>query len=241
MAASTTTSRSAAIAIAALIALLGFATAVALSAGSADAKQAKVIGKTKKTPDASCPNDCQVFATVTGFQTVADGSSGVMKVPSNGTIVAWAVNLGDVDEADVEIFDGYFPDNKFKGFSSARLAILKPKGKAKYKLVKQSPPMELKNKLGSEPIFTLKKPLKVKKGQRVAITSVTWASMFAMNLPSNDNQWIASREKGECGGQANAKKAKPQQKVGSTRKYGCRFKASRLLYWAYFVPSGKKK
>ena len=35
-------------------------------------------------------------------------------------------------------------------------------------------------------------------------------------------------------------KAKPQQKIGSTRSYGCRFNGSRVLYWAYFVPDKKK-
>jgi hypothetical protein len=178
---------------------------------------------------------------VTGFQTVADGQAGLYKAPSNGTIVAWSVRLGNVDKPDQDIFDGFFPDNKFKGKSSIRLAILKPKGKAKYKLVRQSPAMALEKKLGSEPIFTLRKPLRVKKGQRIGITSVTWASNFSTNLPSKDNQWLASREKGACKGQKNAKEAKPQQKIGSTKKYGCRFDASRLLYWAYFVPKGGKK
>ena len=31
--------------------------------------------------------------------------------------------------------------------------------------------------------------------------------------------------------------SKAQQKVGSTRPYGCTYSAARLLYWAYFVPS----
>ncbi len=30
-------------------------------------------------------------------------------------------------------------------------------------------------------------------------------------------------------------------KVGSTRQYDCHFKGERLLYWAYFVPSGGGK
>ena len=228
-----------AIAFACFLALLGFATVIAMTVRDADAKSAKVIGKTKKTPDPACPKNCNVAGSVTGFQTVADGSKGVFKVPSGGRLVAWTLHLGTPTNSDQDTFNSYFPDNKFKGLPSARLSILKPKGKSKYKLVKQTPPVALSGKLGSDPVITLGKPLKVKKGQRVAITTVTWGSYFASGLPSNDNKWRASRNDGTCN--EDAKKAKPQQKKGSTRQYGCQFKGERLLYWAYFVPSGGKK
>lgn len=229
----------AALAIACLLALLGFATVVALSVREADAKSAKIIGKTKKTPDPACPKNCNVAGSVTGFQTVGDGSKGVSKVPSGGHIVAWSVHLGEPSDTDQDTFNAFFPDNKFKGLPSARLSILKPKKKGKYKLVKQTPPVALSGKLGTDPIFTLRKPIKVKKGLRVAITTVTWGPYFAAGLPSNDNKWRASRDEGTCN--EDAKKAKPQQKKGSVRQYGCQFKGERLLYWAYFVPSGGGK
>jgi hypothetical protein len=239
MPATRTTASRTAIAIAAFVAILGFATVVALSAGDADAKSAKVIGKTKKTPAAACPKNCIVTGSVTGYQTVADGSKGVMKVPSGGHIVAWSMDLGKPSKEDVDTFDTFFPDNKFEGKASARLSILKPKGKSKFKLVKQSRPIALESRFGSKPVFTLRKPLKVKKGLRVAITTVTWGPYFEGGLPSNDNKWRASRNSGTCS--ESAKKAKPHQKKGSTREYGCQFKGERLLYWAYFVPSGGKK
>ncbi len=229
----------AAIVIACFVALLGFATVIALSARSAGATSAKVIGQTKKTPQVNCPDKCTVGGSVTGFQTVADGTKGVFKVPSNGHIVAWSVDLGKPSDTDQNTFNSFFPDNKFKGQPSARISILKPKGKGKYKLVKQTPPIALDSKLGSKPVITLRKPLKVKQGQRVAITTVTWGPFFSSNLPSNDNKWRASRDEGTCN--QDAKKAKPQQKKGSTRQYGCQFKGERLLYWAYLAPSGGGK
>ncbi|MCB0876799.1 MAG: hypothetical protein R2718_10275 [Solirubrobacterales bacterium] len=236
----TATTRSrAAIAVAALLALLGFATVVAMSVRDADAKSAKIIGKTKKTPDPGCPKRCNVAGSVTGIQTVADGSRGVSKVPSNGHIVAWSVHLGKPSKDDRTTFDSFFPDNKFKGKASARISILKPKGKGKYKLVKQSPAVALSGRLGSDPIFTLKKPLKVKKGLRVGITTVTWGPYFSSGLPSNDNKWRASRNQGTCN--QDAKEAKPQQKKGTTRQYRCQFKGERLLYWSWLVPSGGGK
>jgi hypothetical protein len=231
---SRTTASRTAIAIAAFVAILGFATVVALSAGDADAKSAKVIGKTKKTPGSSCPKDCKIVVSVTGIQTVADGQSGVM----NGHIVAWSVELGEVNTKDEpNLTDGL--DDKY-GEPKARLSVLKPKKKRKFKLTKQSPKIDLASKAGETPIFTLKKPLKVKKGLRIGLTMPGWISNFDWGLPTSDNQWIASRNDGTCS-EKEAPDAKPHQKKGSVRQYGCRFKGERLLYWAYFVPSGGKK
>ena len=225
--------------IAAIAAVLVGACALALSANDAGAVSATVLGKTSKTPKPACPKECSVAGSVTGFQTVADGKGSPFTIPSSGHIVAWGMRLSKPIQQDIDTFNGFFPDNKFKGRPTARLAILKPKGKGKFKLVKQTPVIRLETKLGTDPIITLGKPLKVKSGQRVAITTQTWASYFKDSLPSQDNQFLASREKGECG-VAEAKKAKPQKKVGSTRNYGCRFNGSRLLYNAYFVPDKKK-
>ena len=52
--------------------------------------------------------------------------------------------------------------------------------------------------------------------------------------------WRASRDSGHLRTRTPTK-AKPQQKMGSTRAYGCQYKGERLLYWAYFVPSGGGK
>jgi hypothetical protein len=215
--------------------LVGFA----IHAGSADAKNATKLGATRKTPAPACPKSCSVAATETAFQTVADGKGSPFKVPSNGHVVAWSFSVGSPVSADLDYFNGLFPDNKYKGKPAARLSILKPKGKGKYKLTRQSPPVTLESRLGTEPVIALGKPIKVKKGQRVAVTVPTWAPFFQQGLPSGDNQWIASREPGKCSNN-EAKAAKPQQKIGSTRNYGCRFNGERLLYWAYFVPDRKK-
>src|SRR3954447_5573115 len=89
------------IAVIGLIALLLAAScALALSTNDAGAKAATVLGKTNKTPKSPCdqknPNACRIVVHVTSFQTVADGRGSIMKVPSNGHIVAWATSLGDL-------------------------------------------------------------------------------------------------------------------------------------------------
>lgn len=218
--------------------ILAASCALALRANDAGAQAATVLGKTTKTPKSPCdeknPALCRIVVHVTSFQTVADGRGRIMQVPSNGHIVAWATSLGTLPKDDITS-----ANDNYGGSPYARLAVLKPKGKGKYKLAKQSPKTQLESKLGTDPIITLGKPLKVKKGQRIGITTPNWAPNFKDGLPNQDNQFVASREKGMCGEQ-DALKAKPQQKLGSTRNYGCRFNGSRMLYWAYFVPDKKK-
>ena len=158
----------AAIAIACLLALLGFATVVALSVRDADAKSATVLGKTKVTPKSPCPDskksaDCRITVKVTGIQTRADGQKAPFKVPANGRIVAWSVQVGAVDWSGAPDL-GSTLDDKY-GASKARLAVLKSKKKHKFKLTKQTPKLDLESRLGSQPIITLDKPLKVKKAR----------------------------------------------------------------------------
>ncbi len=225
------------VAIGAAALLLALLIAVGIRASNADAKAAQKLGATKKTPASACkesqPTSCRIVVSSTAFQTVADGKGSPFEVPSDGRLVAWSVGLGTLTNSAIDQANG-----NYGGEPTARLSVLKPKGKGKYKLTKQSPKVKLGSKLGTTPIITLGKQLKVKKGQRVAITYPAWIPLFSNGLPSGDNQWIASREAGECG-EGKATDAKPQQKIGSTRNYGCRFNGERLLYWAYFVPDGK--
>lgn len=282
MAASRTTASRTAIAIAAFVAILGFATVVALSAGDADAKSAKVIGKTKKTPKPSCPTPtnkngqpvtnapaykyCQGIGEVTALQKRANGERNPYKVPQDGTLVAWGIELGKPSKADQDFFTNMPPGGPTLGpgggvgwgSPSARISVLKKKKHKKFKLVKQSSKVELKSHLGSSPIFTLDKPLKVRAGLFVALTTGSWYSAFAHDEPVTSQKgdvWLSSREKKHCGDippgagpkKANkitldmVKHSRPQQKVGSTRAYKCTYGAGRILYQAYFVPKGGKK
>lgn len=234
-----------AIAIACLLALLGFATVVALSVREADAKSATVLGATKATPKSPCPDsktasDCRITVKVTGIQTRADGKRAPFKVPADGRIVAWSVQVGKVDWSGApDLTDAL--DDKY-GVSKARLAVLKPQKKRRFKLTKQTPRLDLESRLGSQPIITLNKPLKVKKGQRIGLTMSGWFSGFVDRLDAGNNQWIASRtDEGCLSREAKKGLTKTQHKIGSTRKYACQFNGERLLYWAYFVPKGGGK
>lgn len=246
--------------IATAFAVLGGCLAFALlavdsdAAGTAAAK-AHLLGKTANTPRPTCPTPkdpnappekaCQAMGRVTGFQTNADGRHNPFKVREPGSIVAWRIDLSRPDKSEQKFFANALSKS---GPPSARLAILKPKGGDKYKLIRQSPVVQLQSSLGSDQIFTLNAPLKVKKGMFVALTTSTWVSDLADFGASAGDSWRTSRDPGKCGtestdsaaeNEADLKKlSRPQQKVGGKRSYACEYKSARILYWAYFVPNG---
>lgn len=231
-----TRSRKAALVALAALSLCALCALAALSAQRADGLAANELGKTKGTPNPLCPKDCEAVGSVTGFQVTAKGEKSPFTVPSAGRIVAWSVDLSRPEKDQIASFnEELFPSKRYDG-SVARLSVLKPKGRAQYKLTKQSPPVELQRSFGTRPVFTLGKTLKVKKGQRIALTLPTWAPLYVNGLDTDQNEWIASRDSDECGND-KILDARPQQKKGSIRSYGCRFNGERLLYTAYFVPA----
>jgi hypothetical protein len=241
--------RRAAFALAALTLLLGLCAAVVLSTAAepASAARAKLLGKTKGTPRSQCPKpsrNCQAVGRLTGFQLRASKSKNPFVAKQAGSLVAWSVDLtGRPKPSQRRFFGKLYGHKPFGTNPSARVAILKKKKGKKYKLKSQSPPVDLSDSIGEKPIFTLGKPLRMAKGDILAITLPTWTSAFAVGVSTNENVWTASRPGNACEvgteGQArkNLKKSKPQEEIGSARSYGCTYEGARLLYWGYYVPS----
>jgi hypothetical protein len=230
-----------ALAFAALCAAL----VAAIGISSAGAIDAKVMGETKHTPRPACApktSSCSAIGRVTGYMIKADGKKHPFNVFKDGSIVAWAINLSKPKKDDRNFFSGLFTNERFGGHPAARISVLKAKSRHKYKLVKQSPAVDLKPSLGRKPIFTLNKPLRVRKGQVIALTTPTWVSALGLGGGS-DNQWRASRRKSRCNVDKdhpdNIEASRPHQNVGSVRPYGCVYDGGRILYWAYFVPKKK--
>jgi hypothetical protein len=243
---STTTARRVAHVLAFAALCAGLEAAIGVS--SAGARKATVLGKTKHTPSPACPSDtpqnpCTTTGRVTGFMTKANGKKHPFNIFQDGKIVAWSIDLSKPTKDQYDFFGTLLQNGKFGKHPSARIAVIKNKGHHKYKLVKQSPAIDLKPDLGRKQTFTLNKPLRVHRGQVVALTLPSWAPAFSGAVSSSGNQWRASRNKKKCNVDRdhlqNAKASKAQQKVGSLRAYGCRYVAARLLYWAYFVPNKK--
>jgi hypothetical protein len=236
-----------------ILAALMFASVCAFALVSsltqAGAARAKILGKTPNTPKPSCPapdvrfppasKQCQVQARVTGFQKSVDGKRGVFKVKSTGHLVAWRIALSKPSSDERNFFENNLSSPDFGSRPTARLSVLKKDDRKKFKLTKQSPVVEVNQYLGETPIFTLNDPIRVKRGEVVALTAPTWITNFAHDGPvSRETSWVASRGSQKCEGEENLlEKSKPHQKVDTVRKYGCVYRRARLLYWAYFVPS----
>jgi hypothetical protein len=254
--------------LAALAALLA-AVGLGLLAGSASGASAQLIGP-KKSPKPVCPSPtrpsypaykaCTAYGHVTGFQMSAAGQNGVYKVRRDGRIVAWSVATakprardvkkgGETYAAERPVFEQKLPDDTFDRFGgnpTAGISILKPQGKGRFKLTKSSPILELNDALGETPIYTLQKPLRVKKGTIVALTTPTWVTNFGLSTPNGKSslprtyKWRGSRRPNRCDSEADlTTNSKPHVKKGTARKYGCVYKGAQILYWAYHVPDRK--
>ncbi len=264
--------------------LVALAGTLVFAVGHAASKNSSVIGPVRDVAKPTCPTpsgsnvpsykQCNAFGHVTGFQLRTSDQRAVHKIRKNGHIVAWSLDLGKPGKNSDEqkFFEDVLRDQTFHKYGSkpvANIGILKKKTRTKngkkpkkgrFKLAKQSPIVNFSKDLGNKPIVTLKKPLKVKKGEIVALTTPTWVTNFALQAPgkhhilSKKNKWRASRKSTRCNavdkngdgdyqdpGEIDnlTKKSHPQYKKGSTRTYGCIYTQAQILYWAYFVPSGK--
>lgn len=219
-----------------LLALLALLAAVALclpAAASAAPKTTVLGAATPATP--SCPDSCQAIGRTTGFQTTIGKAKQPFTAPFAGRIVAWSIKLSQPTSKQIEFFEDFFG-----GSPQARLAVLQPimkkikAGNPVYKLKAQSPLEELDAFLGTTTTFTLQDPLKVKKGEVVALTVPTWAPAFAVGLGGN-TAWQASRKQKKCNKAADIQAGSAQQALGKDRSYGCVYKTARLLYSATVV------
>jgi hypothetical protein len=210
----------------------------------------KKIGYHGKAPSPLCPQQppekqhpgtitrpCFVTGSVTGFQLKANGRHHVTEAPSGGKIVAWSIDLGKPNMTERNAFGSskFFGTKLYGKEATARIGILGQKKHGRYKLLRESPTVKLDQAFGELHYITLNKPLRIKKGQIVALTTPTWVPSLITNQFVTGSTWRASRPKDKCSGRKNAIDAHPQTKVGSTRTYGCIF-TDTLLYWAYYVP-----
>ncbi|MDQ2622265.1 MAG: hypothetical protein M3Y45_04405, partial [Actinomycetota bacterium] len=199
------------------------------TAGSS-ARQTVILGANGPMPEARCPANCFGLAIVTGMQTKLDGIVNPYRVPFNGEITAWKLGLGKPNKAQRKFFQ-----DRFGQRPQAGLAVLKKvrvDGKVRYLLRKRSPLQGLNRVLGTNASFKLDKPIKVAKGNFIALTIPTWAPALAMpaGLTNQGFNWRASRNRSTCRKTITRETSRPQQGVGSKREYGCRFDGEQLLY-----------
>jgi hypothetical protein len=203
--------------------------AAALCAAPSAHAVVREIGVPEPFPLAGCPDDCQAVGQVSGFQQRIGTSTHPFRSNRQGHVVAFTIRLGQPNADQMQFFQNFFG-----GPPSARLSILRPKGKRSYKLIRQSEVFQLAQYLGSTPSFALERRLKVLPRDTIALTVPTWVPAFAVGL-GDQYAWRSSRPRSVC--DATTSEPSAQQTKGSRRTYGCFYRDARLLYSATFVPT----
>jgi hypothetical protein len=226
------------------IAMLLAAAAIAAAASDPSSQKSIVLGKTAVYPESGCPvvDKCEVVAKVTGIQMMADGVAHPFRAPSTGQLVSWWLKLPRLHSTQVSSFNSLFG-----GDPSARIAVLRRGKRGRFRLVRQSDAQSLRADLGAKGRvkYKLAQPLRIKKGDYVGLTAVTWLPAFAVNLDGNGNYWLASRDRSKCDtpSSKNPKKfaayyrrSQAHETTSTVKEYQCTYRTARLLYWARIVP-----
>jgi len=206
------------------------ALALALPAGSsATLTEVGVLGATSPPTVPSCPGSpCLAVSRTTGLQVQVGRASHPMKVPRNGTIVAWTVSLGKPNTTQINFFNA-----NEGGVAEAGIAVvrLQRKPNLTYKLIAQSPLVKLQPYFGETAEFPLETTIPVKKGDEVALTVPTWAPVLALGF-GKDTSWRASRSKAQC---TSTSTQTAHTQVGTPVQYYCLYQTARLTYSATLI------
>lgn len=175
---------------------------------------------------------CLAVSRTTGFQVGVSTLSSPFVLPRSGRIVAWTIQLGKPTSAQVKFFD----ENE-GGAPEANIAVLHPEKTSKtvskytYKLVAQSPLIQLEPYFGLTVQFPLLTTLEAEKGDVIALTVPTWAPALALGYEKNTS-WRASRPSSQC---SVTDTQTDHVKVGKLRQYDCLYQTARLTYSATLI------
>lgn len=211
----------------------------------------KVFGKGDASLKPFCQKSreygtCLVVGSVTTFINELGKKERPFVAPSDGRIVAWSIELGHKPssrppknnpdgKSNLEFFQDTFGSDRYGKGPVAKLAILKRQQGVEMKLVDQSPAVKLSGPFyNTETVITLDRPLPIKKGEIVGLTSLTWIPMLKPHKRGDGKaSWRASIANKACDREAILN-AKPHKKIDSVREYRCDFN-DRLFYKAWFV------
>ena len=214
---------------------------LALPAGAS--ARVRELGAEPAGAQVGCPADCQAVTRTTGYQTRSGSLKNPYHIRRAGTIVAWTITLGKPTAEQISYFQDVAPGSLGLGAPSARISVLRKgtkKNRLMHRLVAAGPVQALESYYGSSPSFALEEPIRVERGNLVALTVPTWAPAFAVGL-GRDFSWFSSRHKTEredengtrCG---DVSQDAAQEALKSVRRYECRYRTARLLYTVTFVP-----
>lgn len=197
------------------------------------------LGATAEPGTASCPTEpCVSVVRVSGYQgRSAGGRKNPYYIRRNGYIVAFTITLAQPNPEQVAFFDG-----EFGSPSQVKLSVLRKgdtrKTRLRHRLVQETDPVDVDAYFGSRPTFVLEEPLRVRRGNWIAITVPTWAPMLGINLTRSD-WWRASRAKGSCEGDRSLEQFALED-LREVTTFGCTYTGARLLYSATYVPDNRE-
>ncbi len=207
---------------------LVFACLTLLVAAPAAGATVREVGQPEPFPAASCPENCQAIAQVSGYNAEIGKSKNTFRINRPGRVVAFTMRLGEPNADQLNYFR-----TTFGGASQARVSILRPaRTKQRHRLLQQSELFNLEPYFGTTPTFALRRSLPVLKGNIIAITVPTWAPAFAHGL-NDETAWRSSHHDDECTSSMPPPAA--QMSPNSLRIYGCLYRTARLLYSVHFV------
>lgn len=175
---------------------------------------------------------CLAVSRTTGFQVGVGSTANPFVLPRSGRIVAWTIQLGRPTSAQIKFFD----ENE-GGAPEANISVLHPEKTSKtvpkytYKLVAQSPLIQLEPYFGLSVQFPLTTTLEAEKGDVVALTVPTWAPALALGYEKSTS-WRASRPTSQC---SVTDTQTAHIKIGKQRQYDCLYQTARLAYSATLI------
>ena len=183
-----------------------------------------VLANPAGSPPPSCPaNPCAVVSRTTAIQSSDGGSASPFIVAKLGRISSWSVTLGTPDKQQIHYFDTHEG-----GTAQASIGVLRTVGTGNYQLVAESGRVRLQPWFGRTATVNLRKPLRVKPGDTLALVVRTWVPALALNLPST-TIWQASRASSQCNDIAVQT---VQDVVGSRAAYACSYPTAEVTFAA---------
>jgi hypothetical protein len=199
----------------------------ALAAPGVASAEIVEIGRAAEPGASSCPDSCFAVSRTTGYQAKVGEQRGPMVVPKDGYLVAWTISLGRPGRRQTRFFE-----ERLGGESSAYISVLQPGDRLTSRLISHGSARRLKRFFGQTVQFPLPRPLRVRKGQVVALTVPTWAPALAVGL-GGDTSWRASRGRGQCDDSG----VQTAQQRGARTQYYCLYRTARVAYSATLVTS----
>ena len=190
----------------------------------------------------NCPgtadNPCVAAVRMTGLQgRVSGGRKNPYYIRRDGHLVAFTLQLAKPTAEEVNFFNSNWGTP-----STARISVLRRgttrKTRLDYRLITQSDRFRLDPYFGSRPTFVFDEPVRVKKGNWIALTVPTWAPLLAPNL-DRSNWWRSSRPRGSCEAREFGMRQFALEDLREVAKFGCTYSSARLLYTVTYVPSNR--